>query len=81
MTQTFTADDVVRYAYNETNQEETNLIQEALMHDEELLGFYLDMLDVKLSLEKSYIEPPQRAIDNILAFACNYTKGHPTTER
>jgi hypothetical protein len=71
MIQTFTADDVLRYLYDETTEEENLLIQDALLHDPEMLECYLEMLDVKLGLEQSYLEPSQKTIDNILAFACS----------
>ena len=70
MIQIFTADDLLRYLYSETTDEENLIIQDALAHDNEMLECYLDMLDIKLGLDQSYKEPSQQTIDNILAFAC-----------
>ena len=41
MIQTFTQNDVIRYVYEETSEEENLLIQDALVHDTEMLEFYL----------------------------------------
>lgn len=54
MIQTFTQHDVIRYVYHETTEAEDLLIQDGFVHDSEMLEFYLDMLDVKAGLDKSY---------------------------
>jgi hypothetical protein len=43
-----------------------------------MLEFYLDMLDVKAGLDKSYRQPSERSIDNILAYSRNHEKSHQT---
>lgn len=74
MTQTFTntQDDVIRYLYNETSNQEDSLIEEALLHDGELLDFYLDCADIKLGLDQIQLSPSNKAIDNILSFSRSY---------
>ncbi len=69
MIQTFTQNDVIRYVYEETTSEENLLIQDALMHDAEMLEFYLDLVEVKLSLDNSYREPSGKTIDSILSYS------------
>jgi hypothetical protein len=69
MIQTFTQNDVIRYVYEETTEEENLLIQDALVHDTEMLEFYLDMLDVKIGMDNSYSEPSSRCTDNILSYS------------
>jgi hypothetical protein len=76
MIQTFTQDDVVRYVYEETTSEQNLLIEEGMIHDPEMLEFYLDVLDVKAGLEKSYREPSHRSIENILAYSRNTNSQH-----
>jgi hypothetical protein len=76
MIQTFTQHDVVRYIYEETTEDENLMIQDGLVHDSEMLEFYLDMLDVKAGLDKSYQQPSERSIDNILAYSRNHNKNH-----
>ncbi|MDQ1087059.1 MULTISPECIES: hypothetical protein [unclassified Siphonobacter] len=70
MIQTFTQNDILRYAYEETTTEENQQIEELLMHDHELLLFYLDVMDLKAGLNKIELEPSTRVIDTIL----NYSK-------
>jgi cAMP phosphodiesterase len=74
MIQTFTQHDVIRYVYHETTEVENNLIQDGLIHDPELLEFYLDMLDVQAGLDRSYRQPPERSIENVLAYSRNTNK-------
>ncbi len=78
MIQTFTQHDVIRYVYQETTEEENLMIQDGLVHDNEMLEFYLDMLDVKAGLDKSFQQPSERSIDNILAYSRNYIESHQT---
>ena len=76
MIQTFTQHDVIRYVYQETTEIEDLLIQDGFVHDSEMLEFYLDMLDVKAGLDKSYRQPSERSIDNILTYSKNHQKSH-----
>ena len=76
MIQTFTHDDVIRYVYNETTEEESNSIQDGLVYDPEMLAFYLDVLDVKTGLDKSLREPSQRSIDKVLLYSRNANTKH-----
>ncbi len=76
MIQTFTQHDVIRYVYQETTETEDLLIQDGFVHDSEMLEFYLDMLDVKAGLDKSYRQPSERSIENILTYSRNYQKSH-----
>ena len=69
MIQTFTQHDVIRYVYQETTETEDLLIQDGFVHDPEMLEFYLDMLDVKAGLDKSYRQPSERSIENVLAYS------------
>ena len=76
MIQTFTQHDVIRYVYQETTEIEDLLIQDGFVYDPEMLEFYLDMLDVKVGLDKSYRQPSDRSIDNILAYSRNHERSH-----
>ena len=76
MIQTFTQHDVIRYVYQETTETEDLLIQDGFVHDPEMLEFYLDMLNVKAGLDKSYRQPSERSIDKILAHSRNHEKSH-----
>ncbi|NBB19975.1 hypothetical protein GVN20_11485 [Runella sp. CRIBMP] len=73
MIQTFTPDDVIRYVYEETTDEENTLIEDALIGDQELLEFYLDTLEIKSLMTKIERAPSNRAVSNILEYSQNYT--------
>ncbi len=74
MIQTFTntQDDVIRYLYNETSNQENAYIEETLLQDGDLLDFYLDCADIKTGLDKIQLSPSDRAIDKILSYSRNY---------
>ena len=74
MTQTFTStqNDVVRYLYNETSNQENIYVEAALLYDKELLNFYLDCADLKLGMDKIQLPPSKLAVDRILSFSRNY---------
>jgi hypothetical protein len=69
MTKTFTLDDVLRYAYEETTEEQNGLIEDALMADPTLLEFYLDTIDLKAGLNRAELTPPDRVVEAILTFS------------
>lgn len=73
MIQTFTPDDVIRYVYEETTDEENTLIEDALIGDQELLEFYLDALEIKSLMNKLEKTPSNRVVSNILEYSQNYT--------
>ena len=52
MTKTFTYDDVVRYLYAETTENENDLIVEALALDDDLMNFYIDSLEIQNQMNK-----------------------------
>lgn len=72
MIQTFTLDDVVRFLYDEMNEEQAHKIQESMLLDDELMDMYQQMLLVKNTLDRHPVkeEPSQACIDKIL----NYSK-------
>jgi hypothetical protein len=74
MTQTFTStqNDVVRYLYNETSNQENTLVEATLLFDKELLNFYLDSADLKSGMDKIQLSPSDSAIDRILSYSRNY---------
>ncbi len=74
MTQTFTStqNDVVRYLYNETSNQENTLVEEALLFDKDLLNFYIDCADLKSGMDKIQLSPSDSAIERILSYSRNY---------
>lgn len=69
MIQTCTHDDILRYAYQETTAEENQHIEEALTQDNELLLYYLDLVDLRMGMEKALLAPPDRIVSNILQYS------------
>ena len=77
MITTFTNNDVIRYVYEETTVEENLLIEDALVTEPDLMTFYLDILEVKLLMNKIERQPSDRAVQNILNYSKSYT-AHPS---
>jgi len=75
MTKTFTQDDVIRYVYEETSEEENLLIEEALMAEPELMGFFLDTLELRAMMDKIERSPRPSTLASILS----YSASHPNS--
>ncbi|WP_254561623.1 hypothetical protein [Dyadobacter diqingensis] len=73
MTKTFTYDDVIRYLYAETTQNENESIAEALALDDDLMNFYLDSLEMKEQMNKIVRTPSDRSIQKIIHFSRQYS--------
>lgn len=69
MIKTFTQNDVIRYLYKETSDEENAEIESALMCDTELLELYHEMSVIIRQLDKSMKEPDEKIIDHVLAYS------------
>ncbi len=76
MIQTFTHNDLIRYAYNETTVEENQLIEEALTQEPDMLNYYLNVLDTQCALSGAKLEPSEGAIQNILSYSANHQLSH-----
>ncbi|SEJ54908.1 hypothetical protein SAMN04487995_5230 [Dyadobacter koreensis] len=79
MTKTFTYDDVVRYLYAETTQNENDSIAEALTLDDDLMNFYLDSLEIKEQMNKIVRTPSDRSVQKILHFSRQYSQKQSAT--
>ncbi|WKN32310.1 hypothetical protein PZB74_02955 [Porifericola rhodea] len=71
MIQTFTLNDLVRFLYDEMNEDEAHKMQEALLLDDELMDMYQDLLSSKHTLDSNPIrkDPSQSSIDKILNYS------------
>jgi len=69
MTKNITQDNLIRYIYQETSQEESSLIEEALATDYELKELYESLLESKSELDKVRISPPQDVVDKIMEYS------------
>ena len=70
MIKTFTPNDVIRYFYNETSEEENEAIANALIINADLLEVYKQLKQSAEKLDEIQMEPSEYVIDNIL----NYSK-------
>ncbi|MEQ8927079.1 MULTISPECIES: hypothetical protein [Fulvivirga] len=70
MIRTFTQDDLIRYAYHETTEEENSEIEKALLCDSELEARFKEISVVKQRLDTVLESPSSKATNNIL----NYSK-------
>ncbi len=71
MIQTFTLDDVARYAYQEMATEEADRFQEALVFDDELRDMFHRFSAVRKSINapQMFKEPSERVVNRILAYS------------
>ena len=74
MIQTFTLDDVVRYAYQEMSTDEAEKFENTLMLDSELMDLFQTFDTVRKLIDTILVlkEPPARAVNRILAYSQTY---------
>jgi hypothetical protein len=70
MIQTSTHNEIIRFLYEETTEDESEQIKNDLIFNEEARNTYYELASVKKSLNKGFKAPSKRTIDNIL----NYSK-------
>ena len=66
MTKTFTQNDLIRYIYQETNEQEKKDIEEALLFDNDLFEAYREIAEVSEELNRIDLCPSDRVIKKIL---------------
>lgn len=66
MIRTFTQNDLIRFIYHETTEEETQEISRVLSSDPELQRQYRELMLSAKSLDKASLEPSARAIEKIM---------------
>ena len=71
MTKTFTRNDLIRFIYRETTEEETQEISRCLSSDAELERQYRELLITTKGLQKARLEPSADVVANIM----NYVRG------
>lgn len=71
MTKTFTQNDLIRFIYRETSEEETREINKALLCDSDLQAQYKELNATYKQLNQAKLEPSATSIQNIL----NYARG------
>ena len=71
-TSTNQLNDVVKYLYNETSENENLSLESEFMEDSNLLDFYLDCVSLKQVMDKIEMQPSQESVDRIMTFSKNY---------
>lgn len=76
MIQTSTHNEIIRFLYEETTEDESEQVRNDLIFNEEARNAYYELASVKKMLNKEIKSPPKRVIENVL----NYSKSlnlHP----
>jgi hypothetical protein len=71
MIQTFTKNDLIRYAYNETSPEENQQIEELLAQNAQWLSCYLEIIDMQMSLQAA--KPKKNGLERLFAYSANHS--------
>ena len=69
MTKTFTQNDLIRFIYQETTEEEAREINRVLSFDRDLQLIYRELLLTKKTMDEAQLEPSNAAVENILRYA------------
>lgn len=69
MIKTFTQNDIIRYIYKETSDEENAEIECALLNDYNLLKCYQEYSLMKRRLQRAVKEPGERILKDVLAYS------------
>jgi hypothetical protein len=69
MTKTFTQNDLMRFLYHETNEDQTKAISKAVLNDPELRAQLAEMISSKKVLDAAQLEPSTESVLNILSYA------------
>ena len=69
MTKTFTQNDLIRFLYQETSEEESREINHALVCDAGLRQKLYALEDVKRQLDEAVLEPSPGTVLSILAYS------------
>ncbi len=70
MIKTFTQDDVIRFVYDEMNEEEARELSQALLCDTELETMYNELITMKAHLDAAEQAPSDKVVERIM----NYSK-------
>jgi hypothetical protein len=76
MIKTFTQNDLIRFLYHETSEEETKEINKALLCDSELQTQYKELSATRKELDAARLEPSAEVVDNILNYARGFQEHH-----
>ena len=79
MIKTFTRNDLIRFAYRETDLPETVEIESALQNDGGLLKNYKRIRNLRNKVEQAALQPSDEAVNRILQYSRNYSGSAQST--
>ena len=72
MIKTFTQNDLIRFLYHETSEQEEREINKALICDSELQEQYKELIATKNQLDVARMEPSAIVVENILNYSRSF---------
>lgn len=69
MIKTFTQNDIIRYLYHETSEQESASIESALLRDNNLLKVYQELSLIKRQLGRVVSDPDEKIISSVMAYS------------
>ena len=72
MTKTITQDDVIRYIYKETSDEETIAVEKHLLVNSSLMEFYNQSMETIRKIKELEFEPSKTVQRNILDYSGSF---------
>jgi hypothetical protein len=72
MIKTFTPNDVIRYAYQETPEEENQVIEQALLTDPEMQALYEDVLMLRRQMPLTMLHPSDPVTFRIMEYSQHF---------
>ncbi len=71
MTKTTTRDDVLRYIYKETSDEEARAIQKQLLLNAALMDFYNQTVETMSRIADLQLEPSPKSLDRLIRYSAS----------
>ena len=73
MTKGFTQDDVLRFIYKETKEEESQAIEYHLIINSQLMDYYKETVETIQKLNAIRLEPSKSTIEKIINYSTTYS--------
>lgn len=73
MIKTFTPNDVIRYAYQETPEEDNETIEQILLTDSEMQSLYQDTLTLQRQMPRILLQPSSSVTNRILEYSRQFS--------
>jgi hypothetical protein len=74
MIKTFTPNDVIRYAYQETPEEDNETIEQILLTDPEMQSLYQDALTLQRQMPRILRQPSGSVTNRILEYSRQFSR-------